>query len=427
MPVNFTMPPDTRAAGTPDPANDMNAVVDALTAQGAPLNVLSAAFAGGADPTGASDSTAAIKAALAAAPLGAAVTVPGAYWNGSAWAQATYKTTSPLVVPPGVTLVTTGHSLAYYGGSTAMPLSGAIIAPSASFAAATVGGQAVNGVIALVSQNLGGYATGSGNQAIQGITIDGRSAPAGTNGVEAWGPVWGVTFRDVGVYGVPNFGVATSSSTADGTGKAPDLWNVQRTHIAACGSDGWNVNAGLSDSYFVACESTGNGGTGWNMTGGNTRMVGCKAEFNTAFGYRIIAPGTGGAGAMGYMLNGCSTDHNGQDGILVYGSNGAGPVCLDGCTFHGDGYQAGAGGGGFAGVRVSAVSGRVLCTGLRVLTASGATPFPQYGVRNDGSASVVKVSGASLVYGNTAAVNNTSTGTVATGADVLTGTGTWGS
>src|SRR5215469_15767750 len=94
MPVNYSLPPDTRATGTGNPAADMNAVVDALTAMGAGLNVLNAAYSGGADPSGVADSTAAIQAALNAASPGQVVTIPAG----------TYKTTSVLTVPTGVSL-----------------------------------------------------------------------------------------------------------------------------------------------------------------------------------------------------------------------------------------------------------------------------------------------------------------------------------
>lgn len=81
MPAQFTLPPDTRAVGSPDPANDMNAVIDALTAMGATLNVLNAAYSGGADPAGTNDSTSAIQAALNAVPAGGGVVYlpPGTY------------------------------------------------------------------------------------------------------------------------------------------------------------------------------------------------------------------------------------------------------------------------------------------------------------------------------------------------------------
>ena len=77
MPTDYTLPPDTRAVGTGDPANDMNAVIEALNAMGATHNVLSASFSGGADPTGVSDSTAAFQAAANALPAsGGVVYIP---------------------------------------------------------------------------------------------------------------------------------------------------------------------------------------------------------------------------------------------------------------------------------------------------------------------------------------------------------------
>lgn len=81
MTTQFTLPPDTRAVFDGDPASDMNAVVDALKALGVLYNVLNAANAGGADPTGAADCTAAINAASAA---GVGVLPPGTFKiNGS--------------------------------------------------------------------------------------------------------------------------------------------------------------------------------------------------------------------------------------------------------------------------------------------------------------------------------------------------------
>jgi hypothetical protein len=70
------MPPDTRAVDLADPPNDINNVIRAANALGAGRNVLNAAFAGGADPTGAADSTAAVQAAVSS---GHAYIPPGAY------------------------------------------------------------------------------------------------------------------------------------------------------------------------------------------------------------------------------------------------------------------------------------------------------------------------------------------------------------
>lgn len=339
-----------------------------------------------------------------------------------------YQIASPVVIPPMRSLICDAQSLAYYGGSIPMPLGGAVLTPTAAFTGATYGGQAVNGALVLLSQNLGGYGIGSGNHTIRGITVDGRSAPAGVNGLEAWGPVWGLKLRDCGFFGLPQYGVYTSQSTPDGTAKAPDLWNISRVHIAACGSDGLNTGTGgLSDSYFTDSESTANTGSGWNVTGDNQRWTGCKAEFNRAYGWRIIAGGVSGQGNHGVWLTGCSTDYNYQDGILVYGSAGAGPVMLANCVLHADGYQGGSGGGGYAGLRTSSPNARILAANLAVLTKSGATPFPQYGVRQDANSPSAIVVASGLIYGNTAAtfINAGATGTITTGADVLAGTGAW--
>jgi len=85
--VPFTLPPDTRAVGTGNPPADMNGVVDAITAMGGGFNVTNAAYAGGADPTGVADSTAAISATVtAAAAAGRPVLIPAG----------TYRVTSTL-------------------------------------------------------------------------------------------------------------------------------------------------------------------------------------------------------------------------------------------------------------------------------------------------------------------------------------------
>jgi hypothetical protein len=77
-PWTHALPPDTRAVGTGDPANDADAFDDALTALGALFSIENPAFAGGADPSGSADSYPAISAAITAAVAagGGTITVP---------------------------------------------------------------------------------------------------------------------------------------------------------------------------------------------------------------------------------------------------------------------------------------------------------------------------------------------------------------
>jgi hypothetical protein len=103
-PWTHAMPPDTRAVGTGDPANDEDANVDALTAMGAGQNVLNPVFAGGADPFGVADSSAAFNAARTA---GMVIFVPaGTYKLGSTVGP--FTTGQFVMCDPGVTFSWTG-------------------------------------------------------------------------------------------------------------------------------------------------------------------------------------------------------------------------------------------------------------------------------------------------------------------------------
>ena len=90
---------DVRAVGTGNPPADMNNVNDVLIGMGFLHNVTNTAWAGGADPAGVADSTAAIQAALTAALPGQTVFLP----------QGTYKISAPLTMSTqNVTLAGTG-------------------------------------------------------------------------------------------------------------------------------------------------------------------------------------------------------------------------------------------------------------------------------------------------------------------------------
>jgi hypothetical protein len=108
MPAQFTLPPDTRTVGAGDPPNDINNVVRAANALGATDNVLSTAFAGGADPTGAADSTAAINAVT----QGGEIRVPaGTYLlNGASAITLTTAGTWLVGDGPGATVIKIGAS-----------------------------------------------------------------------------------------------------------------------------------------------------------------------------------------------------------------------------------------------------------------------------------------------------------------------------
>ena len=152
-PWTHALPPDTRAVGTGDPANDEDASVDALTAMGAGFNVLNPAFAGGADPTGAADSEPAFAAAIAALPsAGGIITVP----------PGTYRLNSTVAaaIAPGQTVQINGAGL------------------EATILNSYVTGDAVR----MYGTSFSGQTYGQGS-GINNLTIDGTNAGAASNGL----------------------------------------------------------------------------------------------------------------------------------------------------------------------------------------------------------------------------------------------------
>jgi hypothetical protein len=313
---DFTPVPDTRTTGTGSPAADMDSTADELVDMGASFNVLNATYAGGADATGAADSTAAIQAALNATAAGTAVLIP----------LGTYKTGSPLTIPDGVRLYSLtarslGISTGNYGAG-GLPLLGAILKPSSSFSGAAV-----------ITMGSAGT-TQHGGQQIYGITIDGSSLPAGSvHGIASVGYVGGVTLRDVLVYGVTGDGLNAAN---DGTaGHNPDFWDVAHCKFSHCG--GWGMNTtGLSDSWFTAGECTGNTSGGAQVTNGSdSRYTAWRCESNATLG---TTPGWSLIGASGFTgivtLTACAADLNGV-GVASSGT-GTGTYILNGIVAHGN-------------------------------------------------------------------------------------------
>jgi hypothetical protein len=108
--VAVTIPPDTRTAGEGAPAADIDDVADVLNAWGMAGNVQDTAWSGGADPSGLTDSTAAVNAALASGP--GAYKVPyGTYLlNGASALLMGIPGTALLCDPGTVFLIGAGFS-----------------------------------------------------------------------------------------------------------------------------------------------------------------------------------------------------------------------------------------------------------------------------------------------------------------------------
>jgi hypothetical protein len=138
----FTPVPPTRVTGEGDPAGDMDSTSEELAAMGGSSNVLDTSFSGGADATGAKDSTAAFSAALAS---GYAIIPAG-----------TYKIAGNLTATPPVRIIGAGRSLvtiSFYGSGDCLRI------------------------------NTTGSSSGFGVADLRGFTIDGTNASAGAAGL----------------------------------------------------------------------------------------------------------------------------------------------------------------------------------------------------------------------------------------------------
>jgi hypothetical protein len=423
MPAQFTLPPDTRAVGTGNPPADMNALIDAVYAMGGYWNVLNTAFAGGADPTGVADSTAAFQAALNAAPYGGVVMVPAVYWNGSAWVQAVYKTTAPITIPPSITL--RGPS---DGNVFSIENYGPVIQAASTWA---IGTAPYAAVLLLLNSTDGGYSTITGvseEQKIIGLSID-VSHPTNTaDGICGYGNVQNVLIRDVAIYGQIAGGTYTSSTQGNGVSQViahaaiPMTWRGERIICRRVGLSGFLLIS--TDSTWVNCETIGSGqqGTsvpGWNIsTCSNSTFVGCRSENQGNLGNNFTYTGANNAGG-GVSFVGCSTVGGGGHGfeITTNVNSGGCPVTLTGLRVGNDGWNpfqwcggtGGTGGGGYAGIYIHNAAMVIQITGCQVVPGTaGAGNSPQYGLKvatdNSLRHSVINVSNC-LLWGDTAGLN----------------------
>ena len=323
----------------------------------------------GADPTGAADSTTAIQAALTAAAPGQVVYLP----NG------VYKTTTPVIIPQGVTLQGPQRNQQSGGGSSNDW--GAVLKPAASFSGATFNATAV-----LIMQEISN-STGAYRQHAANLMIDGTAAPASVDGIAIYGNVAGPSIESVLCQSITGNGFA---SYADGTNVTDGLY-MANCLAQAC--TGYGFNIGSQDATFLNCHGQSCTLDAWQITGYNARLIACRGDLSRN-GFTIIGPSgsSGGGASSGFSDNitliGCGTQVNAQNGVNILDNytGGGTPqpsmVIIQGCSFDMDGANAGSGGGGYAGIAVNglAVVGisntRVMVDTTGAAGARRSTPSP---------------------------------------------------
>ncbi|WP_435215933.1 glycosyl hydrolase family 28-related protein [Streptomyces sp. bgisy034] len=318
------------------------------------------------------DDTAAIQAALAACPMGGIVYLPAG----------AYRTSAPLTIPPAVTLMGTHTNLMAVVGLVDPPC---YIKPLASF----VG----DAVIKFIDAATGGYSTISAEHRILNVMIDGADyTDPGLDGIRAEGNIQNVGLRDVTIRQVTGAGI----NTAENAGFFPYSWRLHRVMIDNCGWHGFAVQV-MTDITMIDCQAIGNGANGFEINNAaNSQMIGCRAEWNDTNGIHITGDWATGTGSGGMLLGDCSTDRNGHNGVLV-DATGNPPIQIENLHTRRDGRNLGAGGGGYAGLKVDAagvpvIVGLVTCY-PGVDDDGTQANSPQYGVRVENSEYVAVASG----------------------------------
>jgi hypothetical protein len=254
-------------------------------------------------------------------------------------------------------------------------------------------------VIDLLDADVAGYPTETRDVHITGVNIDGVNLTTETvSGIRGTGFVHGTVIRDVGIAKMTDHSIVLVNGGADGD---PYSWyfdNVQINgkDVADTTWDGFHLIG--TDHHLVNCRTIGVRGHGYYISGAaNTQLNVCRAEWSALSGFYITGSWGTSQGSGGAILTGCSTDRNSQYGVLI-DSTGNSPIIVDGLMARRDGRNGfpGAGGGGFAGLRVSSATTPVVVTGM--------TCYP--GVNDDGGGVNSPERGTSVANSTYAQISN---------------------
>lgn len=379
------------AKATPTTADKLliDDVADATTASGMEKvitlgQVVSLVTGGGTilypsgDTTGATD-TPVVTAALAAATAGTVITLGAGSWY----------INSPMVIPAGVRLrgvLADVNDIAVYGTTINTPHA-TWAQGGAPFAAAVI----LNADSQCDTFNLNCHFANS--NAMDGITSNNAS---------------NVLVHDINIYNGPNNGINALGNT----------WRGERVMVTQAVTSGFTAPA--SDSDWIDCNASASQAAGWICNNPiNSRLIGCRAEFNTTRGYQITGDNT----ATGsFSMIGCSTDRNGTDGIYI-NNTGSSHILLSGTLQRRDGST----GGSTSALNIAATNTAPVIIGDHSI-------FP--GFNDDGSGTDTPLTGITIGSGATYvavanamvhAITTPVSGAITQARSVATRTGAWNS
>lgn len=317
-----------------DPVSALQAVtkqyVDRLSGRYSVMNY-------GAVGDGTTDDTAAINAAIAACPAGGIVFFPPGH----------YAISSPIIVPPQITLEGSHRDVIWYTGAAAIPVS---ITALATFAG--------NGMIKLMGkadQSPPGSVDHVG-AAIRFLVIDGTGLPGGsaTRGIRVEGVVRDFLFEHVTVRHVNDTGFWFGAGATSGL--MPSSFRLLHCLADTCANNGYTFT-NTPDSTVFDCNALGNTNVGFYIAGFmNGQIANCRAEWSGLQGFYFTSGYWGtGQGSGGCNVIACSTDRSNQDGIRIDATGGA-VLQFTNCFNRRDGRNGGTGGNGYAAFNVMAAA-----------------------------------------------------------------------
>jgi Pectate lyase superfamily protein len=316
-------------------AADTGTTLDWINVAASPYN---------ADPTGASDSQAAIQEAIGAVPAGGGVCYMPA---------GTYCISEPLTLPAGV-LLRGAYGEVYPNYTATTNEYGTTIRPWSTWTPASSPGIInVNGIAAAVTDlNILGVQP-NGTQI--GGGIHGISNPSGVN-------VNNVLLRNLVINLVPGSGVNQNGSAT---------WRYDNVYVASAGYSGFAMSG--TDTNVTNCSALGCGQYGWFINNPmNCKFTGCRAETCNLDGFTLQGDNTATGGCQ---LTGISTDANNGNGMSI-AATGNWPILISGYQSRRDGQ-----GGGQSAIYYAGSTNPVIIDGLTVFPGSvGTSSGPQYGI-----------------------------------------------
>lgn len=321
-----------------------------------------------------------------------------------------FNTYAPIVLHPTVTLMGQ-HGDQVFNATQA--LVGSYIKPQNTFVGSAV--------ISLLGQTAGGYSSKSAEQRLFNITIDGSNSAASVHGIQASDYVHGVILRDVAIRQTTGKGIYTFTENTS----QPFSWTLSRVVVDNAADVGVHLIDHV-DCTMVDVLVTGSGGNNYvfsNMP--NSRIIGCRSEWSDAHGFYVTGNYGTGQGSGGLVMAGCSTDRNNFNGIFIDATGNA-PIVLEGLMTRRDGRNNTAGGGSYAGVKVTAATTPVLIGDWSCYPGVDdngvGVNSPQYGL-SAANSTLIQVDNVYL-HANTSGLNDGGGNThLRTGANVTYATG----